>query len=110
MSSVPTRAADALFWVGRAAERAEAIAKTARVVASRRQQDPSLVSFDGGRWARRMAFVLRVVGGAPLDTEPPAGRPIVALDAELAGADRGPSPSASTRSLADGPRWGSTSR
>ena len=30
--SVPTRAADALFWAGRAAERAEAIARTLRVV------------------------------------------------------------------------------
>ncbi|MET0326642.1 MAG: circularly permuted type 2 ATP-grasp protein [Ilumatobacteraceae bacterium] len=88
VSSVPTRAADALFWVGRAAERAEAIAKTARVISSRRQQDPSLASFDGGRWARRMAFVLRVVRGAPLDIEPPAGRPIVALDGELSGATR----------------------
>ena len=37
VSSVPTRAADAMFWLGRAAERAEAVAKTARVVASRRQ-------------------------------------------------------------------------
>ena len=46
------------------------------------------MSFDGGRWARRMAFVLRVVGGAPLDAEPPAGRPILALDGELAGATR----------------------
>ena len=46
-SSVPTRAADALFWVGRAAERAEALARTARVVAARRQQDP------GARLARR---------------------------------------------------------
>lgn len=87
-SSVPTRAAVALFWVGRAAERAEAIAKTARVIASRRQQDPSLASFDGGRWSRRMAFVLRVVRGATLDAEPPAGRPILALDSELADATR----------------------
>ena len=31
VSSVPTRAADAMFWLGRAAERAEAIARTARV-------------------------------------------------------------------------------
>ena len=50
--SVPTRAADALFWAGRAAERAEAIARTLRVVAARRRQDPTLVVFDGGRWAR----------------------------------------------------------
>ena len=72
VSSVPTRAADALFWLGRAAERAEAIAKTARVVASRRQtRTRRWPTFDGGRWARRMAHVLRVVRGAPLDAEPP---------------------------------------
>ena len=52
-ASVPTRAADALFWMGRAAERAEAIARTLRVVAGRRRQDPLLVTIDGGRWASR---------------------------------------------------------
>ena len=86
VSSVPTRAADAMFWLGRAAERAEAIAKTTRVIASRRQTDPSLATFDGGRWALRMAHVLRVVRGAPLDAEPVTGRPIVVLDAELVAA------------------------
>jgi uncharacterized alpha-E superfamily protein len=85
-SSVPTRAADALYWVGRAAERAEAIARTARVVAAHRQEDPLLVSFDGGRWARRMALVLRVVRGEVLDAQPPDGRPIVVLDRELSAA------------------------
>lgn len=84
VASVPTRAADAMFWLGRAAERAEAIARTTRVVAARRQQDPALISFDGGRWARRMAFVLRVVSGARLDADEPEGRPILALDRALA--------------------------
>ena len=87
-SSVPTRAADALFWVGRAAERAEAIAKTARTIASRRQQDPSLATYDGGRWAERMALVLRVVRGISIDAEPPLRPPLVALDSELAEATR----------------------
>ncbi len=45
--SVPTRAADALFWAGRAAERAEAIARTLRAVSARRRQDPTLVMFEG---------------------------------------------------------------
>jgi uncharacterized circularly permuted ATP-grasp superfamily protein/uncharacterized alpha-E superfamily protein len=101
-SSVPTRAADAMFWLGRAAERAEAVAKAARVIASRRQTDPSLATFEGGRWARRMAHVLRVVRVAPPDAEvsrasPRASerrgsvstdRPITVLDAELAAAFR----------------------
>lgn len=59
--SVPTRAADALYWMGRAAERAEGIARTARVIAARRQQDPALVSYDGGRWADAMVTALRAV-------------------------------------------------
>jgi uncharacterized alpha-E superfamily protein len=84
-SSVPTRAADAMFWLGRAAERAEAVAKAARVIASRRQTDPSLVTFEGG-WARRMAHVLRVVRDARVDDEVPEGRPVTVLDAELAAA------------------------
>jgi uncharacterized circularly permuted ATP-grasp superfamily protein/uncharacterized alpha-E superfamily protein len=87
-SSVPTRAADAMFWLGRAAERAEALAKATRVVASRRQTDPSLATYDDGRWARRMAHVLRVARGARPDVAEPAGRPITVLDAELADATR----------------------
>ncbi len=86
VSSVPTRAADALFWLGRAAERAEAVAKTARVIASRRQTDPSLARYDRGRWALRMTHVLRVVrAAAPGIAE---DRPLVALDRELGAATR----------------------
>jgi uncharacterized alpha-E superfamily protein len=77
-----------MFWLGRAAERAEAVAKTARVIASRRQTDPSLATLDGGRWASRMAHVLRVVRGEALDVEPVDGRPILVLDDELAAATR----------------------
>ena len=88
-SSVPTRAADALYFVGRAFERAEALARTARVVAARRQQDPVLVSLDGGRWARRMAAVLQALrAGSPVG-DPADGRPIVVLDQELQAAGRG---------------------
>jgi uncharacterized alpha-E superfamily protein len=83
VSSVPTRAADAMFWLGRAAERAEAVARTARVISSRRQTDPSLATYDGGRWALRMAHVLRVARGEPLDIDGVEGRPIVVLDHEL---------------------------
>ena len=39
----------------------EAIARTLRVVAARRRQDPTLVTFEGGRWARRMTAALREV-------------------------------------------------
>lgn len=57
--SLPTRAADALYWANRSAERAEAMARTARVVASRVEQDPGLALLDGGEWDRRIGNVLR---------------------------------------------------
>jgi uncharacterized circularly permuted ATP-grasp superfamily protein/uncharacterized alpha-E superfamily protein len=93
-TSVPTRAADALFWMSRAAERAEAIARTVRVIAGRRQQDPSLVSYDDGRWARRMADTLRAVradAGAHGDGEATPAvdleqRPVTLLHVELTAA------------------------
>lgn len=62
--SVPTRAAAALFWACRGAERAESIARTIRVVSARRRQDPTLVAVAGARWARQMAAALRAVRGA----------------------------------------------
>lgn len=58
--SVPTRAADALYWTNRAAERAEAMARTMRVVGARFEQDPGLLSMHGGAWTSRM---IRVVSG-----------------------------------------------
>lgn len=91
-ASVPTRAADALFWAGRSAERAEAIARTVRVIAARRRQDPGLVTFHRGAWARRMAAALRVVRSEAVqqsgdESGQPAGvvrTPYGELDAELA--------------------------
>ncbi len=59
--SVPTRAADALYWTNRSAERAEAMARTMRVVGSRLEQDPGLLSMHGGAWTSRM---IRVASGA----------------------------------------------
>ncbi len=64
--SLPTRAADALYWTNRSAERAEAMARTVLVVASRIEQDPGLLSLAGGEWPARMLDVLRAVRrGAP---------------------------------------------
>ncbi len=82
-ASVPTRVADAMYWLGRSAERAEAIARTAYVVTSRFRQDPALAELDGGRWARLMVGVLRraVDGRAPSIEDPDADAD---LDVELA--------------------------
>ncbi|MGI9054076.1 MAG: circularly permuted type 2 ATP-grasp protein [Ilumatobacteraceae bacterium] len=62
-ASVPTRVADAMYWLGTAAERAEAIARTARAVASRHEQDPALALLADGRWANRMVALLRHASG-----------------------------------------------
>ncbi len=55
--SVPTRAADALYWTNRAAERAEAMARTMRVISARLEQDPGLAGLHGGAWTARMMRV-----------------------------------------------------
>jgi len=55
--SVPTRAADALYWTNRAAERAEAMTRTMRVIASRMEQDLGLIGLQGGEWTARMRRV-----------------------------------------------------
>jgi uncharacterized alpha-E superfamily protein len=74
--SLPTRAADALYWTNRSAERAEAMARTARAVASRLEQDPGLALLDGGGWERRMNAVLRRVRRAVVVTDDNPAQPL----------------------------------
>lgn len=59
ITSVPTRAADSLYWLCRAAERAEAVARTCRVVAAGR----GVVSVDGDSVAMHLLDAL----SGPLD-------------------------------------------
>ncbi len=56
--SVPTRAAYALYWTNRAAERAEAMARTMRVVTAALEADRGLLTLEGGAWTTRMRQVL----------------------------------------------------
>ncbi len=65
-SSVPKRAADALYWLGRAAERAEVAARTTRVVDAQVQQDPSLLTVGGGGWAAGAVALLRAAQALPI--------------------------------------------
>lgn len=65
-SSVPKRAADALYWLGRAAERAEVAARTTRVVGAQVQQDPSLLTVGGGGWAAGAVALLRSAQALPI--------------------------------------------
>jgi uncharacterized alpha-E superfamily protein len=67
--SVPTRAADALYWTNRAAERAEALARTMRVISSRIEQDPGLAALRSGAWCRTMAGIAQRARRAPLDID-----------------------------------------
>lgn len=65
-SSIPRRAADALFWLGRAAERAETAARAARVIIEQLGQDPTITSLGHGGWAAGALALLRTARGAPL--------------------------------------------
>jgi uncharacterized circularly permuted ATP-grasp superfamily protein/uncharacterized alpha-E superfamily protein len=88
-ASVPTRAADALFWMGRAAERAEAIARTLRVVAGRRRQDPLLVTVDSGRWSGLAAAALLAVADVvPADDADRQRGPVLELEAATVAASQ----------------------
>ncbi|MGD9703783.1 MAG: circularly permuted type 2 ATP-grasp protein [Acidimicrobiia bacterium] len=75
--SLPTRAAEALTWVGRYLERADATTRLAKVVAARAGEDPSLPTAGDGAWLRVVAAGLRSGVGrpAPADTvpDPPLG-------------------------------------
>lgn len=64
-ASVPKRVADALFWLGRAAERAEVVTRATRVVTANLLQDPSLTTFEDGAWADGAAALLRAARSAP---------------------------------------------
>jgi uncharacterized circularly permuted ATP-grasp superfamily protein/uncharacterized alpha-E superfamily protein len=66
--SLPTRSAEALFWLGRNAERAEAATRTARLVIARAGGDPVLLA---SPWLGHAIAALRAVsGGRPAEGEP----------------------------------------
>ena len=76
--SVPKRAADALFWMSRAAERAECAARSIRVLGGRMQQDPTLPVLTDGAWGRGAVALLRSAQAAPgVPDEQLVGLPIV---------------------------------
>jgi uncharacterized circularly permuted ATP-grasp superfamily protein/uncharacterized alpha-E superfamily protein len=84
-ASVPKRAADALYWMGRAAERAEVAARAARVVGAQVEQDPYLVTLAGGGWAMGAVALLRSAQGAPQRSDAVDGAPLAeVLQRELA--------------------------
>ena len=87
-TSVPKRVADSLYWLARAAERAEVAARAARVVSAQVQQDPYLVALGDGGWLLGASALLRAargvvatVGGGDANTEPVAEQLQRELDA-----------------------------
>ena len=87
--SLPTRSAEALFWLGRNAERAEAATRTARLVIARAGSDPVLLT---SPWLAHALAALRAVsGGRPIDEEaqrPAAGTDVLAGEVAAALGDR----------------------
>lgn len=83
-SSVPTRVADALFFLGRAAERAEVAARTLRVVSQQMEQDPGLAGVADGMWAVGVRALLRAAQGVPLAALPDGVPLTEAVAAEVA--------------------------
>jgi uncharacterized alpha-E superfamily protein len=85
--SLPSRAGEALFWMGRNAERAETAIRLAQVVLRRVEQEPELLEESGGQWLLRVLSGLRavsgVIGTAP---DPVAGDPLGLLWQEVAAA------------------------
>lgn len=82
-TSLPKRAADSLFWLGRAAERAEVAARTAREVRSQVTQDPALGA-EATAWLDGALGLLRAsrVSPSSVPTPPDAAAP-AALAEEL---------------------------
>ena len=99
--SLPTRSAEALFWLGRNAERAEAASRTARLIIARTGSDPALLA---SPWMGHAIAALRAVsGGRPAEREVEAtARGSDALAAEIAAAldDRSGAVANSLRHLA----------
>ncbi len=61
--SLPSRSAEALYWLGRHAERAEVVARTALVAHGAFQRDPDLAAAAGGAWAATAVLVVGAVSG-----------------------------------------------
>ena len=79
-SSLPRRAADSLYWLGRAAERAEVAARTAVEVGNQMDRDPDLLVSASGDWGAVALGLLRTAQGLP----PVVGRSDAPMRAQIA--------------------------
>jgi uncharacterized alpha-E superfamily protein len=76
-SSLPSRAAEALFWMGRNAERAEATARAALAILVRAERSPELLDLADGAWTTTTLAGLQALSadGAPRPAADPAPDP-----------------------------------
>jgi uncharacterized circularly permuted ATP-grasp superfamily protein/uncharacterized alpha-E superfamily protein len=74
--SLPKRAADALYWLGRATERAEVAARTARTLGGQLEHDPSLPTFAQGQWALGAIALARAARSLPPTTNDDTAWPL----------------------------------
>jgi uncharacterized alpha-E superfamily protein len=81
-TSLPKRAADSLFWLGRAAERAEVAARTAREVRAQVGQDPTLAA-ESTAWLDGALALLRASRVSPSSSGAPAGPTPAVLAEEI---------------------------
>jgi uncharacterized circularly permuted ATP-grasp superfamily protein/uncharacterized alpha-E superfamily protein len=87
--SLPTRSAEALFWLGRNAERAEAASRTVRLVIARAGTDPALLA---SPWLAAAIAAMRAVSRGPSVGEAPLapsdGTDLLAIEVAAALGDR----------------------
>ena len=81
-TSLPKRAADSLFWLGRAAERAEVAARTAREVRAQVSQDPTLAA-EANAWLDGALALLRASRVSPSSAGAASGPAPAALAEEV---------------------------
>ena len=69
--SLPTRAAEAMYWVGRSAERSEAMARATASALAIIQNDPPLLTVLDGAWRRPVVAALMALANQPFAGEDP---------------------------------------
>ena len=64
--SLPTRAAEAMYWIGRSAERSETLARATASALAIMQGDPPLLTVLDGAWRRPVVAALAALANVPL--------------------------------------------
>jgi uncharacterized circularly permuted ATP-grasp superfamily protein/uncharacterized alpha-E superfamily protein len=72
--SLPTRAAEAMYWVGRSAERSEALARATASALAIMQGDPPLLTVLDGAWRRPVVAALAALANGPSKPDDPGDR------------------------------------